>query len=266
MIKNADFERAGLASWTVHAVPLDPQTNGAASGVSHNMSGQQVQGGQSGDQALRLQADVYGFVAVNQTMSITVQPNQTSKLTYYVKTENAKGCDTYVQLRSMKADGSAAGGDYQRAGQISGNQSQWLQQIYYLTTAADQEKLNVELTLHTPKNFNQETPAVAYFDNFQIEETEADNSLNLGFEKDTINWTVTGGQASIDTSVYHGGKQSLYIKKNGSQETYITSRARIDASLGQTFLFGGYVKSRNSLNTKLRINLNCYDANGSIIK
>ena len=266
MIKNASFERMGLASWAVIPVPLDPETNGAASNVSHNMTGQQVQGGQSGDYALRMQADVYGFVAVNQTQPITVKPNQTYKITYYVKTENAKNCDTYVQLRAFKADGSTTTGDYQRAGQISGNQDKWLQQVYYLTTAADQEKLNLELTLFVPKNFNQEAPAVAYFDSFQIEEAEEDNSLNLGFEKDTINWTVTNGQASIDTSVYHGGKQSLHITKNGSQETYITSRARIDASLGQTFLFGGYIKSCNSINTKLRIILNCYDANGSIIK
>lgn len=266
MIKNADFERMGLASWSVIPVPLDPETNGAASGVSHNMTGQQVQGGQSGDYALRVQADVYGFVAVNQTQPITVKPNQTYKISYYVKTENAKGCDAYVQLRALKADGSTTTGDYQRAGQISGNQSQWVQQVYYLTTAADQQKLNLELTLFVPKNFNQETPAAAYFDNFQMEEVEADNSLNLGFEKDTINWTVTNGQASIDTSVYHGGKQSLHITKNGSQETYITSRARIDASLGQTFLFGGYIKSCNSINTKLRIILNCYDKEGSMIK
>ena len=266
MIKNADFERMGLASWSVIPVPLDPQTNGAASNVSHNMSGQQVQGGQNGDYALRVQADVYGFVAVNQTVPITVKPNQTYKISYYVKTENAKGCDAYVQLRALKADGSTTTGDYQRAGQISGNQQQWLQQVYYLTTAADQQKLNLELTLSVPKKFNQETPAVAYFDNFQMEEAAEDNSLNLGFEKDTINWTVTGGQASIDTSVYHGGKQSLHITKNGTQETLVVSRARIDASLGQTFLFGGYVKSRNSINTKLRINLNCYDANGSMIK
>lgn len=266
MIKNAGFERMGLASWAVIPVPLDPATDGAATEISHNMSGQQVQGGQSGDYALRVQADVYGFVAVNQTQPISVKPSQTYKITYYVKTENAKGCDAYVQLRSLKADGSAAGDDYQRAGQISGNQQEWIQQVYYLTTAADQEKLNLELTLFVPKNFNQEVPAAAYFDNFQMEEVEEDNSLNLGFEKDTINWTVTNGQASVDTSVYHGGKQSLHVTKNGSQETLIASRARIDASLGQTFLFGGYIKSCGSINTKLRINLICYDAGGSAIK
>ena len=437
LIKNPDFERTDLKSWIVLPVPMDE--NGVPDqNIENNMSGTRVGSGQHGDYALRMQADVYGFLATKQEKDIEVKPGTTYKLTYYVRTENAENCDTYVQLRMIKEDGSSALGDYKRAGEINGNQSEWKKVTYYLTTAEDQTKLNLELVLSVSKNFQGKVPAAAYFDNFTLEETETltpyqnlgfeyveeeslrdftwqvgamtaeelaladkskygwsletevvhegkqavrltskaagafseihspylpinggstyevrywvylsgsetakvslgfnmigaegkpastewywavesdvtgitdgwkkvtayvtlpadaakmdlrflvsggntdaildeitltemvdDGNQNLDFESGMHNWMVTGGEANIDNTIYHGGKSSLHITKNGTKDTKITAVAKVDASLGQSYLFGGYIKSCNNINTKIRINLNCYDANGSYMK
>lgn len=437
IIKNPDFERPDLASWIVLPVPFNKEGN-ADLNIKNQMGGARVQGGQSGDYALRMQADVYGFVVTKQQYDMNVKPNQTYRLTYYVRTENAAGAESYVQLRMLKEDGTGTMGDFQRAGEISGNQKNWKKVTYYFTTAEDQKKLNLELALFITQNFKGNVPAVAYYDNLKLEKVKAlspkanlgfeyveedslrdwtwlvgadsaeeilaadkndyswsletkdvhegkkavkltsqaggayaqinspyqkikggekyqisywvkllgtksskvsigcnftkrdgkaastewywasdnavngktdgwkqvrfivdtpsdavhmdirilvtgagttaiiddvqyqkvviDNNLNLGFESDMHNWIVSGGDAEIDTRTYHGGKKSIHVTKDATTDTKITSMSRVTASMGQTYLFGGYIKSRNNINTKIRINLNCYDKNGSMMK
>ena len=233
----------------------------------------------SGRYAIKFEANAlaenndWSYGLIESKNLVKVKPNTTYEISYWVKDDGfVTGAVGFASL--IKNGGTAASGapdwvgkeDLAKFDLTRGFGNDWKQVKTTFKTDATTETVRVRFLLSTWGQYAQVGQAL-YLDDVEIREAVVDDNLNLGFESGTHNWVATtDATLDIDTQIFHGGTQSLHITKNDNFETRITSQARIDATLGQTLLFGGYVRSRNNINTKMRINLICYDKNGSAVK
>ncbi|MCQ2449211.1 MAG: carbohydrate binding domain-containing protein [Clostridia bacterium] len=220
-----------------------------------------------GDYALKITSLTDTLNAYQQINSNTIDllPDTRYELSYWVKDGGLNGATGYVSLLD-KNEKFVGKEDLVRFDVSNGFGTEWKQVSAQFMTGSEADgcKLRITVAMWTKAPQQQ---AYICFDGLSVEPVVEDNNLNLGFEDGLHNWdTGTDVTAKIDEDVYHGGARSLCISKDDVTKSRIISKARIPVQFGQNLLFGGYMKSCGGKNAKVRINLLCYDADGSCTK
>ncbi len=193
--------------------------------------------------------------------ALSVESGATYKVTFWLHMSGAISAETHMGFHMTKADGTPASTEWYWASsnRVDGPTNGWQKVTVYLNVADDAKYADMRF-ITSGRN------TTTIIDDVTFEKYNIDDNLNLSFESDDHNWTLGSGNITIDNQVYHGGNKSLHVVKSGQRDTKITSMSYTSVEEGDVFLFGGWYKSKNNINAKVRINLNCYDAEGSMYR
>jgi len=221
----------------------------------------------SGKQALSVKSNSSSGYAQVTSSLIPVKRSTEYIVSYWVKLTGAKNAKVNVGFH-MWSDTSTSGNAtpewqwYEKQYSATGSLGEWVKISLPLTTAADCDYIDIRFVVSG-------SGMEAILDDITITEVtnKMRSELNLSFEKGDSNWMVlnSGSQTpTVSTDNSHNGKQSLHIKKNNAGvETSVTSIGRYKVEEGTKLMFGGYYKSKNTLNSRIRINAIAYDKNGN---
>lgn len=223
----------------------------------------------SGKQALKLNTgSADGYIELRSPL-IPVKRSSDYLVSYWVKMTGSSSGRVGVSFH-MWSDTSTTGNadpewiwlssDYDAAG----SDGEWKKITIPITTAADCDWLDMRFVA-------KGNGMTAILDDVSLEllTEETRKELNLSFEKGDKNWAVINSgspNAQITSKYSHNGEKSLYIQKNNSySDTQVIGLGQFEVQDGAVLMFGGYYKSRNTLNSKLKINAVAYDKNGKEI-
>lgn len=221
----------------------------------------------SGKQALSVTADSSGGYALITSPVIPVKRASQYLVSYWVKLSGAQNSSVNVGFH-MWSDTGANGNAtpewkwYEKQYQTTGSLGEWVRMTLPLTTSDDCDSIDIRFTVS-----GNGTEAI--LDDIEITELteQVRGKLNLSFEQGDDNWLIlnSGSPTPVISKEYsHNGKQSLQIKKNhAGAVTQITDIGRFKVEDGTELMFGGYYRSRNTLNSRIRINAIAYDKAGN---
>lgn len=248
--------------WTFMAVGTDPNVQLDKSLFGVKMTDNGYQG-----RAVQLYTDSPSGLACLFSPEVPVDAETQYLLSYYIKMDGSTSARMRVELEQYSESGMAnpayiwPDAKYDAVGA-----SDWVKVTIPITTASDCSRLKI-------KFHASGAGTVATIDNVELTKLDAAayKKLNLSFENEDQNWLfVRSGdpesKMKFDTKNYHHGSKSLYFTKNSvASNTTLTGLGRFEVNGGTKLMYGGYFKSNDATISKLKINLNVYDANDKLI-
>lgn len=276
---NFDFEASDT---TPHFWAMDGTTSGGKIGIEKG-------GSYNGSNALKLTT---GESESSQTGAASeafeVKPNTAYEITYWGKLVGSTTANGWVQPYQTKADGSYAGSTYSATGENFQKSTPWISWNWQWRMIGNTDWQKIKVSFITGSEaanlkidfFANGSNSIMFVDDVTITEIPSPanaKELNeyLDFEKTDVEgnlagWYVSSARCNVseiqrDDTVYHSGKSSAYVKKDGLSTYYaIESPYRFAIKPGMTYEFSFWVASRNTTpNTTIRMNLVYYDANGN---
>lgn len=214
-----------------------------------------------------------------------VEPNTTYEFSYWTKQDSTFDARTVHMFRQYQEDGKTAATsptwDSNKTAvaesemispfwtyQVQGNVG-WRQVRFSITTGENTHYLQIRFSIRG-------TLSKVYIDDVKLKKVS--KTANLDFESTSKfseapeNWYASMARSQTiefksDSSLYHSGGKSLYIKKDSFLEkTLIDSAAFIPVEKDMIYEFSFWVNSRNvSPDCTIRMNLQVYNEDGTRI-
>ena len=208
---------------------------------------------------------------------VEIEPGKTYEISYWGKVNGSAQGNGWLEViqwsdkQYSKSQYSSPNGVYQQFGLLD-DTSAW-QQVRFTfraTTKFGLEKHYVDL------RFAARGECEFIFDNLQIRELpEEELATNMDFENDHNSDGIPDGwylsvardmeaALSIDTSVFHDGKQSMKVHSDSEMQlSHLDSAALFAVTEGQVYEFSFWMMSANAPSTSnVKMRMYFYDANG----